>query len=90
MKNFKKLSREGRKGIIAGVNFPANCIEGGGPEEGGCSVGNICSGGKCVPYDGNPGGGGGNPGGGDVYTCICPWGTFTQSTPCPEFYCITG
>lgn len=90
MKNFKKLSRETKKGIIAGVNFPSNCIEGGGPGECGCSVGNICSGGKCMPYDGNPGGGGGNPGGGNIYTCICPWGTFTQSTPCPEFYCITG
>ena len=90
MKNLKKLSREDKKSIVAGIGFPACCFEGGGPGEGGCSAGEICSGGKCVPYGGNPGGGGGNPGGGDSYTCICPWGTFTQSTPCPELYCITG
>ncbi|MGX5685738.1 hypothetical protein ACWKWW_14345 [Chryseobacterium cucumeris] len=83
MKNFKKLSREDRKCIVAGNNFPAYCLEGGGPGEGGCSAGQICSEGKCVPYE-NPGGGG------DTYTCICPWGTFTQPNPCPEFYCITG
>lgn len=83
MKNLKKLSRESKRETVAGVGTPAFCFEGGGPGEGGCSAGNICSGGKCVPYEG-PGGGG------DSYTCICPWGTFTQSTPCPEFYCITG
>ncbi|MGG7440662.1 hypothetical protein ACQ7CU_21560 [Chryseobacterium arthrosphaerae] len=91
MKNLKKLSREDRKVIIAGIDFPSYCIEGGGPGEGGCSPGTICSEGKCVPYGADPGGGG-NPGGGggNTYTCICPWGTFTQSIPCPEFYCITG
>lgn len=90
MKNLKKLSRDDKRSIVAGVDFPAFCFEGGGPGEGGCSAGEICSGGKCVPDSGNPGGGG-NPGGsGDTYTCICPWGTFTQTTPCPEFYCITG
>ncbi|SEH41831.1 bacteriocin-like protein [Chryseobacterium culicis] len=57
MKNQKKLSREDQKGIVAGVDFPAFCFEGGGPGEGGCSAGEICSGGKCVPYAGNPGGG---------------------------------
>lgn len=56
MKNLKKLSREGKKVIVAGIDFPAYCIEGGGPGEGGCSVGTICSGGKCVPYGGEPGG----------------------------------
>lgn len=89
MKNFKKLSREDKKRISAGYG-PAYCIEGGGPGSGGCGANEICSGGKCVPYQ-DPGGDPGNPGGGgDIYTCICPWGTFTQSTPCPEFYCITG
>ncbi|RTZ50222.1 hypothetical protein EJ377_09940 [Chryseobacterium arthrosphaerae] len=37
MKNLKKLSREDRKVIIAGIDFPSYCIEGGGPGEGGCS-----------------------------------------------------
>ncbi|GAA5092241.1 hypothetical protein GCM10023210_20870 [Chryseobacterium ginsengisoli] len=90
MKNLKKLSREDKKQISAGAP-PALCFEGEGPGSGGCGSTEICSGGKCVPYTGSGGGGTpGNPGGGDVYTCICPWGTFTQSTPCPEFYCITG
>jgi len=52
-------------------------------ESKGIVAGEICPGGKCVPY-------GGGSGGGDSYTCICPWETFTQPTPCPEFYCITG
>lgn len=90
MKKFRKLSREENKGIIAGIDIPSYCFEGGGPGEGGCSSGMICSGGKCVPYNGDPGGNGGPGGGGSSYTCICPWGTFTQSAPCPEFYCITG
>ncbi|WP_347220195.1 hypothetical protein [Chryseobacterium sp.] len=90
MKNFKKLSRDEQKKMIAGDIGPAYCFEGGGPGEGGCGAGMICSGGKCVPYTGDPGGGGGPGGGGYTYTCICPWGTFTQTTPCPEFYCITG
>ncbi|REC43790.1 hypothetical protein [Chryseobacterium pennipullorum] len=89
MKNLKRLSREEKRNTVAGDSgSPAYCFE-GGPGEGGCSAGYICSGGKCIPYIDNPGGGG-NPGGGDTYTCICPWGTVTQSTPCPEFYCITG
>ena len=46
MKNFKKLSREDRKGIVAGINFPAYCFEGEGPGEGGCSPGEICSNGN--------------------------------------------
>lgn len=89
MKNFKKLSRDEQKKMIAGDIGPAYCFDGDGPGTGGCAPGYICSGGKCVPYVVDPGGGGGT-GGGDTYTCICPWGTFTQSTPCPEFYCITG
>ncbi|MCS3530343.1 hypothetical protein [Chryseobacterium sp. JUb7] len=90
MKNIRKLSREEKKGIAAGDLSPAFCIEGGGPGTGGCSVNHICSGGRCIPYVDPGNGGGGSGGGGDTYTCICPWGTFTQSTPCPEFYCITG
>ncbi|KAA0127522.1 hypothetical protein FY557_12960 [Chryseobacterium sp. SN22] len=90
MKNFRKLSREDKKSISAGAP-PAFCFEGDGPGTGGCGAGEICSGGKCVPYSPDPGGGGpGNPGGGITYTCICPWGTVVQTTPCPEFYCITG
>lgn len=88
MKNFKKLSRDEKKKISAG-DPPAFCFEGEGPGTGGCGPTEICSGGRCVPYIA-PGGGGGGTGGGDTYTCICPWGTFTQTTPCPEFYCITG
>jgi len=90
MKNLKRLSREDKKKISAGDFTPASCFEGDGPGTGGCSAGQICSGGKCVPYVGPGTGGGGGTGGGDTYTCICPWGTFTQTTPCPEFYCITG
>lgn len=89
MKNFKKISREDQKKMIMGGVGPAYCFEGEGPGTGGCASGYICSGGKCVSYGGGPGGGE-NPGGGSSYTCICPWGTFTQDTPCPEFYCITG
>ncbi|GAE66219.1 hypothetical protein H3Z85_06720 [Chryseobacterium indologenes] len=90
MKNFKKLSREEQKSMVAGDIGPAYCFDGEVPGTGGCAAGYICSGGQCVPYI-NPGGGDGpGGGGGDIYTCICPWGTFTQSTPCPEFYCITG
>jgi hypothetical protein len=37
---------------------PYYCFEGKGPGTGGCSAGEICSGGKCIPYTG-PGGGGG-------------------------------
>ncbi|AKK72429.1 hypothetical protein OK18_07105 [Chryseobacterium gallinarum] len=90
MKNFKRLSREEKKRTVAGDIGPAYCFEGEGPGTGGCSAGYICSGGQCVPYVENPGTGGGSPGsgGGDMYTCICPWGTFTQSTPCPQYYCI--
>lgn len=88
MKNFKRLSREDKKKISAGAP-PAFCFEGEGPGTSGCGPTEICSGGKCVPYI-DPGNGGGGTPGGDTYTCICPWGTFTQSTPCPEFYCITG
>jgi len=90
MKNLKRLSREDKKKTSAGDLTPASCFEGDGPGTGGCSAGQICSGGKCVPYVGPGTGGGGGTGGGDTYTCICPWGTFTQTTPCPEFYCITG
>ncbi|MGN7708865.1 bacteriocin-like protein [Chryseobacterium sp. 22543] len=48
MKNLKKLSREDKRSIVAGVDFPAYCFEGGGPGEGGCSAGrsvqveNVC------------------------------------------------
>ncbi|KMQ66720.1 hypothetical protein ACM46_04220 [Chryseobacterium angstadtii] len=89
MKNFRRLSREDKKKISAGDLGPASCFEGEGPGTGGCRTGQICSGGRCVPYV-EPGPGTGGPGGGDTYTCICPWGTVTQTTPCPEFYCITG
>lgn len=90
MKNLKRLSRQDQKKISAGDLTPSFCFEGEGPGTGGCSAGQICSGGKCVPYVDPGNGGGGGTGGGDTYTCICPWGTFTQTTPCPEFYCITG
>ncbi|AZA81258.1 hypothetical protein C1637_01395 [Chryseobacterium lactis] len=90
MKNLKRLSRDEQKKMIVGGVGPAYCFEGEGPGTGGCAAGYICAGGKCVPYIGEPGGGGTPGGGGDTYTCICPWGTVTQSTPCPEFYCITG
>lgn len=89
MKNFRKLSREEKKKISAG-DSPSSCFEGGGPGTGGCAVGQICSGGTCIRYVVPPGTGGGTPGGGNTYICICPWGTVIQSTPCPEFTCITG
>ena len=44
MKTLKKLSRDDKRSIVAGDNFPAYCLEGGGPGEGGCSAGQICSG----------------------------------------------
>ncbi len=90
MKHHRRLSREDKKRISAG-DTPAYCFEGGGPGSGGCAANQICSGGRCISYtDPGNGGGGGPGGGGDYYTCICPWGTIIQSTPCPEFYCITG
>lgn len=91
MKNLKKLSRAIQRSFMAG-DGPYYCFEGEGPGTGGCSAGEICSGGKCIPYtDPGGGGGGGNPGG-PSYTCICPWGTFIQNEPCagPPYYCIQG